>query len=94
MYLYFIPAIKIESANLKSISMKKIKTEVFQEFVQSKYELYNGLFMSLPFDGVRQTGMLLPVFEESCKKGFQKNQRPDEIVEEFFFSHCAHFTKE
>jgi phosphoenolpyruvate carboxylase len=40
--------------------------------------------MTLPFDTISNTGVLLPLFHEVCKKGFQEGKNPTEIVETFF----------
>jgi len=40
--------------------------------------------MTLPFDTITKTGVLLPLFHEVCKNGFSKKLNPAEIVENFF----------
>lgn len=60
------------------------KIERFNQTVFSKYNIYNSVFITLPFDSVDNTGVLLPLFTEVCEKGFQKQETPKEIVE--FFS--------
>ena len=40
--------------------------------------------MTLPFDAVTKTGVLLPLFHEVCKTGFKHKQNPTQIVETFF----------
>jgi phosphoenolpyruvate carboxylase len=56
----------------------------FNENVLSKYQIYNSIFMTLPFDTINNTGVLLPLFHELCKKGFQEGKNPTEIVDAFF----------
>jgi len=56
----------------------------FNENVLSKYQIYNSIFMTLPFDTISNTGVLLPLFHELCKKGFQEGKNPTEIVNTFF----------
>jgi phosphoenolpyruvate carboxylase len=56
----------------------------FNENVLSKYQIYNSVFMTLPFDTINNTGVLLPLFHELCKKGFQEGKNPTEIVNTFF----------
>ncbi|SDX77424.1 Phosphoenolpyruvate carboxylase, type 1 [Lutibacter oricola] len=63
---------------------KQPKLTRFNENVLSKYQIYNSIFMTLPFDTVTQTGVLLPLFHDICKKGFSEKQNPTEIVESFF----------
>ena len=40
--------------------------------------------MTLPFDAITKTGVLLPLFHEVCKKGFSEGKNPTEIIETFF----------
>ena len=56
----------------------------FNDNVLSKYQIYNSIFMTLPFDTISNTGVLLPLFHEICKKGFENGDNPTEIVERFF----------
>ncbi len=60
------------------------KIERFNQDVLSKYQIYNSIFMTLPFDKVTNTGVLLPLFKEVCDKGFAEKQTPTQIVESFF----------
>ena len=60
------------------------KIERFNANVKSKYEVYNGIFMTLPFDGISNTGVLLPLFHSICKEGYKDNKNPTEIIEYFF----------
>ena len=56
----------------------------FNENVLSKYQIYNSVFMTLPFDTINNTGVLLPLFHELCEKGFREGKNPTEIVTAFF----------
>src|SRR6476661_2649076 len=59
------------------------KIERFNQEVRSKYHVYNSVFLTLPFDAIDNTGVLLPLFSEVCEKGFSKNETPKEIVDFF-----------
>lgn len=61
----------------------------FDQNVLSKYRIYNSIFMTLPFDAVTKTGVLLPLFHETCVKGFQAGDDPTIIVETFFEKYQA-----
>ena len=39
--------------------------------------------MTLPFDAITKTGALLPLFHETCKKGFENGNDPTTIVDTF-----------
>ncbi|AXT59861.1 phosphoenolpyruvate carboxylase [Aquimarina sp. AD10] len=60
------------------------KIERFNENVLAKYQIYNSIFMTLPFDTITNTGVLLPLFSEVCEKGYDAHKNPTEIVENFF----------
>lgn len=60
------------------------KLDRFNEHVLAKYRIYNSIFMTLPFDTIGKTGVLLPLFHEVCRKGFANKKRPHEIVDYFF----------
>ena len=44
--------------------------EKFQDSVGIKFQLYNSLFLSLPFYGIDKTGILLSLFNTDCEEGF------------------------
>ena len=60
------------------------KLAKFNDNVLSKYQIYNSIFMTLPFDTINNTGVMLPLFHEICEKGFKNGENPTEIVETFF----------
>jgi phosphoenolpyruvate carboxylase len=45
--------------------------------------------MTLPFDTITKTGVLLPLFHETCKKGFSNQEDPTTIVDTFFKKYQA-----
>jgi phosphoenolpyruvate carboxylase len=59
------------------------KIERFNEEVLSKYHIYNSVFITLPFDSIDNTGVLLPLFTDVCDNGFKKQETPKEIVDFF-----------
>ncbi|NJM78489.1 MAG: phosphoenolpyruvate carboxylase [Flavobacterium sp.] len=59
------------------------KLERFEQNVASKFNIYNSIFITLPFNEINNTGVLLPLFSEICEQGFKKNQSPEEIFETF-----------
>jgi len=56
----------------------------FNENVLAKYRIYNSIFMTLPFDAITKTGVMLPLFHEVCENGFSNKKNPTEIVDAFF----------
>lgn len=63
---------------------RKPKIERFNENVLAKYQIYNSIFITLPFDSISNTGVLLPLFKEVCEKGYDNHKNPTEIIEDFF----------
>jgi phosphoenolpyruvate carboxylase len=70
------------------------KLSRFKQNVLSKYQIYNSIFMTLPFDTITKTGVLLPLFHETCKKGFANGDDPTAIVDTFFKKYQARRSKE
>ena len=56
----------------------------FEEHVATRFRLYSGLFLGLPYDLLQRVGRLLPVFAEHCRKGLRQKQSPTTIVSRFF----------
>ena len=69
------------------------KIERFNQDVLSKYHIYNSVFITLPFDSIDNTGVLLPIFTEVCDNGFKKQETPKEIVD-FFSKKYMHSASE
>ncbi|HMI07148.1 MAG TPA: phosphoenolpyruvate carboxylase [Flavobacterium sp.] len=59
------------------------KIERFNQSVLSRYQVYNSVFLTLPFDSINNTGVLLPLFAEVCERGFKNNETPKQIVDFF-----------
>jgi phosphoenolpyruvate carboxylase len=70
------------------------RAEKFRQIVENKFQIYNSLFMSLPYDKMTNIGMLLPFLCEESKAGYEAGKTPEEIVEEFFSSHTNLQTEE
>lgn len=68
-------------------------SQSFQELVDLKYQVYNGLFLTLPFDNIEQTGMLLPLFHDYAVKQLAENKTPLEIISSFFKNHKPHLSE-
>ncbi|MCD0487332.1 phosphoenolpyruvate carboxylase [Pedobacter sp. MC2016-14] len=60
------------------------RESIFNNEVVSRFELYNSLFLTLPFYRIKDTGTLLPLFIKHCEDGVKQHQTPAEIVNSFF----------
>lgn len=67
--------------------------KTFSELVELKFQLYNSLFLTLPFDAVEQTGTLLPLLSEACTKGLDEGKSPTQILQNFFEVHKPHLNE-
>lgn len=56
----------------------------FKKSVNNKFNVYNSLFLNLPYRNIENVGMLIPLLLDQCKKGFLSGQNPQEILEAFF----------
>jgi phosphoenolpyruvate carboxylase len=63
---------------------KLTKKERFDDKVLSKFQVYNSIFSTLPYESISNTGVMLPLFENICIEGYKKNNNPSQIVEDFF----------
>lgn len=66
----------------------------YRNLVELNYQLYNGLFLTLPLDAVQQTGVLLPLLEEACREGLESGANPRQILDDFFASHRPDFDED
>ena len=73
---------------------RKTKLERFNEHVLSKFEIYNSLFLTLPFKSILKTSILLPLFSEHCKSSYNEKKSPLFIVESFFKKYCVDLNDE
>lgn len=65
--------------------MKAEKQEVvYHNEVLTRFELYNSLFLTLPFYRVKHTGNLLPFFTQFCEEKVAEKLDPKSIIEDFF----------
>jgi phosphoenolpyruvate carboxylase len=49
-----------------------------------RFQIYNSLFLTLPFEGLSRVGGELTYFQQLCEDGISKGKNPRQIVEDFF----------
>ncbi len=64
--------------------INEARLEKFRQVVENKFQIYNSLFMSLPYDKMSNIGMILPFLYEESKAGYEAGKSPEEIIESFF----------
>jgi len=62
---------------------KKRDKEEYSAVVSHPFHVFNGLFLTLPLDGIRQTGLRVPLLQEACDEGLSRSVAPIEIIESF-----------
>jgi len=63
--------------------------ERFENTIGINFQLYNSLFLSLPFHGIEKTGILLSLFNQACEEGFENEKSPTEIAQNFFSNNTS-----
>lgn len=59
----------------------------FEKLVKNKFNLYNSLFLNLPYPNVSNVGMLIPILQYHCKQDLESGSDPLEILDSFFSKH-------
>jgi len=60
------------------------KSKRYHQHILSKYQIYNSIFITLPFDNISNTGVLMPLLKKVCENGFINGKTPVEIIDYFF----------
>ena len=64
-----------------------LQTERLDEFkksVQNKFNIYNSLFLNLPYRNIENVGMLIPLLLHQAETGLKSGKNPQEIMDAFF----------
>ena len=64
------------------------RVNVFEKSVKNKFNVYNSLFLNLPFRKISNIGMLIPLLHHVCKQGLDTGSDPLEILDSFFSIHA------
>ncbi|NQU31865.1 MAG: phosphoenolpyruvate carboxylase [Bacteroidetes bacterium] len=59
----------------------------FEKLIKNKFNVYNSLFLSLPYPNINNIGMLIPLLQNVCKQGLELGSDPLEILDSFFNTH-------
>ncbi len=69
--------------------IKSLRVRAFEKAVKNKFDVYNSLFLNLPFRKVSNIGMLIPLLQKCCQKGLTSESEPQEIMNAFFKTHAG-----
>jgi phosphoenolpyruvate carboxylase len=56
----------------------------FEKAVKNKFNVYNSLFLNLPFRKVHNIGIFIPLLHQMCKTGLDSGHDPLHILDSFF----------
>ncbi len=59
----------------------------FEKLVKNKFNVYNSLFLNLPYPNISNIGMLIPLLHNVCKHGLDSGKDPLETLDSFFSIH-------
>lgn len=59
----------------------------FEKEVTTKFNVYNSLFLNLPYRSVNNIGTLIPLLFLECKEGLADGKNPSDILDTFFRKH-------
>lgn len=68
-------------------SLIKKKINKFDNLVKNKFNVYNSLFLNLPYSGISNVGMFIPLLYNECKQALDLGKEPLEILDSFFNTH-------
>lgn len=68
---------------MNSVQQAK-RLEEFKKSVTNKFNIYNSLFLTLPYRHIENVVMLVPLLFDQCEKGLKEGKTPQEILEIFF----------
>ena len=67
--------------------MNNTREGQFDKLVKTKFNIYNSLFLNLPYRSVGNIGMLIPLLHQECNNGLQNGENPADILASFFSKH-------
>ena len=67
---------------------KSKQVEEFEKSVRNKFDIYNSLFLNLPYSKGSNIGMLIPMLYQVCKKGLEAGENPVKILDSFFSNYA------
>jgi len=63
---------------------KSKRVDQFNRLVKKKFNLYNSLFLNLPYSKVSDTGEMIPLLAQVCQRDLEKKLQPNQILQNFF----------
>ena len=70
------------------------RLEEFKKSVTNKFNIYNSLFLNLPYRNVENVGILIPLLLNQCEEGLKSGKNPQQILDIFFHKYANIQTEE
>ncbi len=65
------------------------KLTVFEKVVKNKFDVFNSLFLNLPFRQISNIGILIPLLQQVSRQGLEDGRDPLGILDSFFDVHTG-----
>lgn len=63
--------------------------EEFEKLVKKKFDIYNSLFLNLPYTRGSNIGVLIPILHDISKQGLESGDHPQKILDGFFSNYTS-----
>ena len=80
----FGPENQVRNQKRKKIMSQAERLKEFKKSVRNKFEVYNSLFLNLPYTEGENVGILIPFLFQKSEEGLQSGMNPAEILDAFF----------
>jgi phosphoenolpyruvate carboxylase len=76
--------VKKSSPNMQQLK----RLAAFERSVKNKFNIFNSMFLNLPYRKDSNIGILIPVLYEQCKLELESGNHPKEILDSFFSNYA------
>ena len=66
---------------------KSPRETLFEKSVKNKFNVFNSMFLNLPFPKIAKIGMLIPLLSHESRQGLKAGKEPLDILNSFFKAH-------
>lgn len=71
-----------------------IISKEYEKLVKNKFNVYNSLFLNLPFKNIDNTGIILPLLSSTTKQLLDEGKEPLQALDYFFQTHTKIVSEE
>ena len=66
---------------------KSPRETLFEKSIKNKFNVFNSMFLNLPFPEIAKIGMLIPILNHESQRGLKAGKEPLDILNFFFKAH-------